>query len=148
MSTYPETVPSTHELREPHALPEPARGTGLEHFARIRRWELRALGLVPKSDVVAITKKIKKKIAARGITLQLARRIIEQWEYQCRSDKEARSVERYKQIEGKWYMAVVYVPDRNDKHPHNSLASIYRRDPKEVEELIADDKLRRRKEEK
>lgn len=132
------------ELREPRQLLEPARGTGLEHFARIRRWEFRALGFAPKSDVVAVTEKIKNKIAARGISLQMARVVIEQWDYQRRSHRGEREVERYKQIEGKWYMAVVHVPDRKDRRLHNSLASVYRRDAKNVEELIEDGRLRGR----
>jgi hypothetical protein len=145
---YPEPAPPRRELREPHNLPEPARGRGLEHFARIRRWEIRALGLVPKSEIVAVTAKIKKKIAARGITLRVARQVVERWDYQRRSHRRERSVERYKQIEGKWYMVAIYIPDQKDRHPHNSLASVYQRNAKEVEEWIADGKLQRRKEEK
>jgi hypothetical protein len=121
---------------------------GLEHFARIKPREIRALGLAPKSNVVAITKKIKMKIAARGVSLQMARQMVEQWDYQRRSDKEARSVERYKKFEGRWYLAVVYVPGWTDKHPHNSLASVYQRNSREVEELLADGRLHGRKTEK
>lgn len=138
---YPEPIPVYRELHEPRDFLEPARGKGLEHFAKIKPRELRALGIAPKSDVVAVTGKIKQKIAARNITLGIARLVVEQWDYQRRSHRRERSVERYKFIEGKWYMAVVFVPDRKDKHPHNSLASVYQRNTKDVEDWIVEGKL-------
>jgi hypothetical protein len=133
---YPEPAAPRRELHEPREVPETARGTGLEHFARIKPREFRALGLAPKSDIVAATGKIKKKIAARGLTLEMARRVIENWEYQRRSPSEERSVERYARIDGKWYLAVIYVPRKRETHPHNSLATAYRIGSKHVEARI------------
>jgi hypothetical protein len=145
MSAYPEPTPSNRELREPRQVLEPARGTGLEHFARIRPREFRALGLAPKSDVVAVTEKINQKIAARGITLRIARRVVEQWEYQRRSLSDERSVERYAQIDGKWYLVVVYVPKKKETHRHNSLATAYRMGSKHVAVRIESGQLKARK---
>lgn len=85
---------------------------GLKHIARIRKAELKAVGLQPQSDRVIVTDKIRAKIEGRGLKLELVRRVIKDWEYQRRSPeyKSERAVERYKWIEGAWYIAVIYVP--------------------------------------
>ncbi len=142
---YPKSEPPRLELREPSAVLEKAPGTGLEHLARIKPREFRALGLAPKSDVVAVTDKIKAKIAARGLTAEIARRVIEEWEYQRRSPSEARSVERYAQIDGRWYFAVIYVPGKKEPHPHNSLATAYRIKLRHIEPRLESGQLRKRK---
>ncbi|MBI4790295.1 MAG: hypothetical protein HY782_24950 [Chloroflexi bacterium] len=144
-SSYPDSPILPHELREPREVLETARGTGLEHFAKIRPREFRVLGLVPKSDVVAATAKIKKKIKVRGLTLTMARRVIENWEYQRRSPEDERCVERYARIDGKWYLAVVYVPGKKDIHRHNSLATAYRIGSKHVQARIENGQLKPRK---
>ena len=143
-ASYSGSMLPNRELREPREVIEPARGTGLEHFARIRPREFRALGFAPKSDVVAVTAKIKKKIAARGLTLEMARRVVEEWEYQRRSPSEERSVERYAQIDGRWYLAAVYVPSRKETHPHNSLATAYQIGSKHVKSRMENGLLKKR----
>lgn len=140
-ASYPESMLSSRELREPRQVLEPARGTGLEHFARIRPREFRVLGLAPKSDVVAVTAKIKKKIAARGLTLEMARRAIEDWEYQRRSPSENRCVERYARIGGRWYLAVTYVPSKSEIHPHNSLATFHLEERRKMQARLESEKL-------
>ncbi|MFQ6014303.1 MAG: hypothetical protein ACE5NP_02520 [Anaerolineae bacterium] len=70
---------------------------GFRHVARIRRRELRALGLSPPSDRVIVTDKIRRKVEGYGLTLKEVRRVIEEWEYQRRSPphKNECAVERY-----------------------------------------------------
>lgn len=100
---------------------------GFKHVARIRKGELRAVGLQPKSDRVIVTDKIRAKLEGRGLKLELVRRVIEDGEYQRRSprSKSERAMERYKWIEGAWYIAVVYVPSPKEEQKHNSLATCH-----------------------
>jgi hypothetical protein len=119
------------------------------HVATIRKREFRVLGLAPLSERVVVTARIRAKLAGYGISLALARRVIEHWDYQRRAptEKDAHSTERYTQLEGVWYIAVIYVPMRGEEIEFNQVATCHRFDKRKLDALLAEGALRSRKKE-
>ncbi|HHV79080.1 MAG TPA: minor capsid protein [Firmicutes bacterium] len=131
-STVHKHLPGRHDQKS-HGRRGHGRPTVI---ASIESGDLRQLGLSATSTKVVLRSQIRAKILRDHPDdagyLDRISEVIEAWEYQGKSPKHPRRLERYKQLDGIWFTAVVQLAGETSDYVDNFVVTFHRLDERKV----------------